>query len=467
MKKFYFYFTIILFFAFSSLASPTFNHNNEKASQNSSFWQNATEITNAPYVTKIEPDLTKPVDLKFDFILTYNELVALVSNHQIVIHGFDVNNQRYDYERFTNDNIVVEGNTITLKPTRAYESSTRYELIIASGSVINAATVGSASFNHSFTTKDKTPPELTNKSENFSRPGRVYLTFSENVLPNGATATIKHASTGEVAGTATLTQNWGMELAIQFDITPYHDSLKFYIEVEGGVVTDTAGNAWDGISGTDWLVGLPDRTPPQLIQVTPNLNEAVPLDAVFTLTFDEDVKLANSWVMELSYYDDDGGGYNSNRWSVVERFEEKNVTVEGKLVRIKPTENLTLTPPFTISQHRLIINSGSVTDLAGNNFRWDGNSFFSKNFKTTNVTDVNQISNIEFNVYPNPFNEYLILSNNDLLTNVKIANIMGQIVSDINNPDSMIDTSHLINGLYLINLYTKDGIAKTLKMIKQ
>jgi hypothetical protein len=72
-----------------------------------------------------------------------------------------------------------------------------------------------------------------------------------------------------------------------------------------------------------------------------------------------------------------------------------------------------------------------------------------------------------FKVYPNPFNDRILLDNNDKLTRVVISNIAGQRVIDIEYPNREIRTANLVSGIYVISLYTEDGIAKTERMIKR
>jgi hypothetical protein len=84
--------------------------------------------------------------------------------------------------------------------------------------------------------------------------------------------------------------------------------------------------------------------------------------------------------------------------------------------------------------------------------------------KTTPVIDVD---NLQFKVYPNPFNDYLNIDNSDRLSRVTITNIAGQRVIDIQYPERVIRTSNLVSGVYVITLFTEDGIAKSERMVKR
>jgi len=85
----------------------------------------------------------------------------------------------------------------------------------------------------------------------------------------------------------------------------------------------------------------------------------------------------------------------------------------------------------------------------------------------TVLTGINPVSGNEFKVYPNPFNNQITIDNNDKLTRVVISNIAGQKVIDIEYPTREIRTANLVSGIYVISLYTENGIAKTERMIKR
>ncbi len=83
------------------------------------------------------------------------------------------------------------------------------------------------------------------------------------------------------------------------------------------------------------------------------------------------------------------------------------------------------------------------------------------------VTPVNPEQEITFNVYPNPFNDNITIDNNDKLTRVVVVNIAGQRVIDIEYPNREIRTANLVSGVYVISLYTENGIAKSERIIKR
>ncbi len=87
--------------------------------------------------------------------------------------------------------------------------------------------------------------------------------------------------------------------------------------------------------------------------------------------------------------------------------------------------------------------------------------------KNLTITKVDPELTNTFKVYPNPFNDQITIDNSDKLTRVVISNVAGQKVVDINNPTREIRTANLVSGIYVISLYTENGIAKTERMIKR
>jgi len=83
------------------------------------------------------------------------------------------------------------------------------------------------------------------------------------------------------------------------------------------------------------------------------------------------------------------------------------------------------------------------------------------------LTDIEPLPAIAYKVYPNPFNDYIQIDNNDKLVRLVILNIAGQRVIDIEYPENRIRTANLVSGVYLVNLFTEDGIVKTERIIKR
>lgn len=85
----------------------------------------------------------------------------------------------------------------------------------------------------------------------------------------------------------------------------------------------------------------------------------------------------------------------------------------------------------------------------------------------TKTTDITIIETIDFKVYPNPFNNELNIDNHDKLTRVTVTNIAGQRVLDVQYPERVIRTANLVSGVYVVTLFTENGIAKSERIVKR
>jgi hypothetical protein len=85
----------------------------------------------------------------------------------------------------------------------------------------------------------------------------------------------------------------------------------------------------------------------------------------------------------------------------------------------------------------------------------------------TSLTGVDPELNVDFGAYPNPFNDMINIKNSDRLSRVVISNIAGQRVIDIEYPKSEIRTAKLVSGVYIVSMYTENGIAKSVRIVKR
>ena len=337
-----------------------------------------------PQFVSVSPNLNQLQDLEVAFTLTYNENVQLAPNYQILIYHFPPGQEKVEFERFDENSITVEENTITLTPTQQFEAMSTYEIVITAGSVMDMAGNLAGSLTRTFSTIDTTLPTVVQRSSDFSPNGRLVLVFSKPVNINDAQATIRRQADNEVVATVPLEQEGARQYVIRYDISGLEDdNEKFVIEIDEDLIADEAGNLWTGFGDDTWIVGLPDRTAPELLTVEPNLDEPVARNAIFTLTFSEDVKLAPTYVLEFKFYEDDGGPYNPANWVIYERLEPSSITVMGNKIVLDPVKLFDVTDDSFRAQYELVISSGSVTDLAGNPFYWGERTSYSKTFDVT------------------------------------------------------------------------------------
>ena len=119
-------------------------------------------------------------------------------------------------------------------------------------------------------------------------------------------------------------------------------------------------------------------------------------------------------------------------------------------------------------KYYVLVDNGAITDLNGNKFAGVADPT-AWTFTTGSVfkTSTKDLSSVEFKVYPNPFNDHLNIQNNDKLTRVTITNIAGQRVLDIQYPERVIRTDNFVSGVYIVTLFTSDGVAKSERIVKR
>ena len=82
------------------------------------------------------------------------------------------------------------------------------------------------------------------------------------------------------------------------------------------------------------------------------------------------------------------------------------------------------------------------------------------------ATRLNAISELQFQIYPNPFGNYIIIENYEKVKWLKIANVLGQTVIETEVPKYFTNTEKLSDGVYFITLFGKEDVLKSVKMIK-
>jgi len=113
------------------------------------------------------------------------------------------------------------------------------------------------------------------------------------------------------------------------------------------------------------------------------------------------------------------------------------------------------------------VDAGAIEDLAGNDFA-GVTATTTWTFKTgTFATPVIDPVNNSLKVYPNPFVDYVIVSNASELSKVIVTNIVGQKVKEVVKPTDRIQLDGLRSGVYFITLYKENTVINTTKLIKK
>jgi len=131
-----------------------------------------------------------------------------------------------------------------------------------------------------------------------------------------------------------------------------------------------------------------------------------------------------------------------------------NWTIVGTANATTYTDLIGETAPASgIVEYRLTVSCGGNTESA------------SATFEVT--VSRSNFDVFGFSYYPNPVNDMLHFSSNATIENVVITNMLGQQVSVLLSSDNKnLDMSNLPTGNYLVKI-TIEGVAKTIKVVKQ
>ena len=232
------------------------------------------------------------------------------------------------------------------------------------------------------------------------------------------------------------------------DTMLYAGEYSFYYDVE------TACTAELNVTVTER-----DRMAPVLDSVTPNGVTIADNHAVYTIVF-EDVVTFNEMVegyLTVTAVD-------STEATLVipitaDMVNGNTITIDYDYMEIGSLE---LNTTYTVA-----VDSGIVM---GDGLAWDGVtgdwSFTTGDDWATDV-DVFDSEELDFNIYPNPFNDFIRIENVEKLDRVIISNIAGQRVLDLEYPGYEIPTGNLNAGVYIITLTDDGEIVKSVRLIKR
>ena len=290
---------------------------------------------------------------------------------------------------------------------------------------------------------DITPPTVTF----VANPDPQALTF--NVTLDFSEAVNGVVTPGAIrAINGTITNISGADGDDMYVVTITGESFAEVTLQLSNIITDLSGNKLAPTSAT-YTIG--DFVPPQVTVMTPTGDVGDDTTFPLKLTFDEPV-VAGSGSLTV---------YNASTKEAFATYDISQVIVYGNSMTV-PGVSLDKNTDWFV-----LVSPGFVTDKSGNNFAgimgittW---TFHTGNFATKTPV----IENIQFKVYPNPFSDEIHIDNADKLSRVVISNIAGQRVLDIVHPEQVVRTPNLVSGVYVITLFTEDGIVKTDRIVKR
>jgi len=130
--------------------------------------------------------------------------------------------------------------------------------------------------------------------------------------------------------------------------------------------------------------------------------------------------------------------------------------------------------PYTVGNFS--ITTGS--NVASNSYYFTYNLQISTTCESartlvTATVDSNCLSTLEADakeivkVYPNPFSEVININKPELVKSIKITDVSGKLIRNVNQPESTLRLQDLSQGMYMLILEMKNGSQQSIKVIKK
>ncbi|QHT71575.1 T9SS type A sorting domain-containing protein [Rhodocytophaga rosea] len=326
-------------------------------------WSFSTEApadTEVPTITTYAPaDESANIAVAENLVLTFSEEVVKGTGNITISQG--TTSQIIDVITAA---VVVNGNQVTINPPADFPSQTAISVEIAADVFRDVAGNSFAGIltttTWNFTTEDTTVPTLTtftpaNNSTNAEIDDNLVLTFSENIVAGVGSLTINQGATSQtilVSGPAvSITGN-----TATINPSDFPNSATINVTVPAGVFADAAGNAFAGITSTEWSFTTEapaDTEAPTVTAYTPADNATnVTLASDLILTFSEEVIKGTGNI------------------TITQGAASQTIAVTNAAVVVNGTE-VTINPPDDFpsqAQVSVQIGAGAFKDLAGNNY---------------------------------------------------------------------------------------------------
>ncbi|AEG18309.1 Ig-like domain-containing protein [Methanobacterium paludis] len=240
----------------------------------------------------------------------------------------------------------INGNILTITPSSVLSHGVKYTLLIHTGSVTDLAGNNIAGYVSRFTTStDSTAPTVktvdpANNAVNVAADKVINVTFSEAI--KAGTGWIELVTSNGTIVPSTWSTN-GKVLTVTPSSVLSH-GVKYLLLIHTGSVTDLAGNKIAGYVSRFTV----ETVAPTVKAVDPANNAVnVAVSKVIKVTFSESIKAGTGWI-ELQ---NSNGTIVPTTWSI-----------NGNILTVTPSSALS-----EDTKYLLLIHTGSVTDLAGNN----------------------------------------------------------------------------------------------------
>ncbi len=245
------------------------------------------------------------------------------------------------------------------------------------------------------------------------------------------------------------------------DFTENEDGTIVELGSEGAPSTTNTLNAWGATDAGRRSVRLSNQSPQDGAKsIYWREGQRGPINQQVELTAGKHYR-ASVWVKWSA------GAFNSTPSALLRVDDGEGVEVARVELNGMETAWTKYTVEFTASGtiHRILINRfGKAVEHVG--------EMHVDNVELIEVdpSSTKSILGGNFNFYPNPFNDILHIYNAVGIKTASITNLAGQVIKtqEINssNDQSIINTSSLEKGVYLLQVTGKQGEAQTVKLIK-
>ena len=369
--------------------------------------------------------------------------------------------------QFAASEVVVSGTTATF-PAMALDANQAYYARVEASAFADQPGnkfAGIMDNSWTFSTVNNISPKVVtltpadNTTSVDTQTSSLVMTFDRNIALGTGSIALRNADGSlveEVQAKDALVNGMTLTINLTQSLMAHKE---YYVIVPAGAVTNTeiTKDPFAGILNTyTWnFTTATDLTAPTAMY-TPNGTTTPTTDShpSLQMTFNEDVTVAAGNVKI----------YKASDNTVVATIPVTAAMLSGKTVSLTYANGLERSTNYYV-----LVDAGVVKDLAGNAFAGvtASTTWTFKTGANWPTPVVPEISDSQFKVYPNPFVDYVTVSNASELSKVVVSNIAGQIVKEVVAPESTIQLNELRSGVYFITLYQDGAVIKTVKILKR
>ncbi len=328
--------------------------------------------TNAPAVASFAPaDGASEVLPAASIKVVFDEAIQRGTGTIAIRAGADDGTLLESFNAASSDRLSIAGATLTIDPTAMLAGQTQYFVSFAAGSIEDLSGndyAGSTAYDFTTGIPDLTAPTVTQFSPADGASAvptyaNIALTFSEAIERGTGTIRI-------VASSPTGSVRESFDVATSSRLTLSGDTLlidptlnlagntRYYVTFSPDSVKDPSGNGYAGTTSYDFLTAASDTSAPKVLSYSPaDGSTGVDTAANIALTFNELIQRGAGTIYLRS---------GSSSGTIVESFNAASsdrLSIAGTTLTVDPTANLSGS-----TRYYLTFGSGTVKDLAGNNY---------------------------------------------------------------------------------------------------